>query len=225
MSLFGPKEPCEHCGRKVKRPEGPGCLSVPALWETGALGESGSGVGVEGPGSSPGPLRGVGHSARYQQCTACRRRIGASGRSDSGGLLRCRSRQDQLASLPGRFDGCRGRRSACNPEESTHLAGMLSVPDSRGTTCVRPTWVVEQLCPLHRSTVGSYRRLPRLILQKKGEIVHYECEATLDEGSRRPSVSGGLPGFQHPDRQDGRAVPSRRFTGAQRAGWNAAPGR
>ncbi len=198
VSLFGPKEPCQHCGRKVKRPEDPGVFLCPHC-------------GNPGPWASPDQVSAWRTQAaarvRYEELLAQLGRNSALPAGDGSELAATRTVAAYSAAELGKINlqAFQAVSTAAvaddllTPEESAHLAGLLSV--------LGLTWdYVRQADPglWQHAFVASINggQLPEVasphILQKKGEIVHYECEATLMKEVAVREYQGGYQGFSIP---------------------------
>jgi hypothetical protein len=198
VSLFGPKEPCPNCGRKVKREEDPGVFLCPHC-------------GKPGPWASPDQVSAwrtqTAARARYEELLTQLSTNSALPGGDGSELGAARKAATYTATELGQINLQAFRTvltaavadDLLTPAESAHLAGLLSV--------LGLTWdYVRQADPglWQHAFVASINggQLPEVasphILQKKGEIVHYECEATLMKEVAVRQYQGGYQGFSIP---------------------------
>ncbi len=197
MSLLGPKEPCPHCGQKVKKPDDPANFLCPHCEE-------------------PGPW------ASQDQVAAWSARQGAREQHQQllARLVRGESSADLLpglassASVGGyapnelqqlHVQAFRQVAAAAvaddilTPEEDAHLGLLMS---TLGVTWDQVRAVDPQL-PDH-ALIASVNggRLPEVtlphILPKKGEVVHLECPASLMKEVTIRQYQSGYSGFSIP---------------------------
>jgi hypothetical protein len=206
VSLFGPKEPCPHCGHKVRQPDDP------AVFLCGHCGQP-------GPWASPDQIKAwtehqeeqhrveQAQASARQQYQELLRGLVVAGARPAGGLasiaVATGYTAQELAQL--HVQVIREVATAAvaddllSPEENSHLGGLMS---SLGVTWDQIRLVDSHL-PDHvliSSVNGGI--LPQVasphILVKKGEMVHIECAASLMKEVAIRQYQGGYSGFSIP---------------------------
>lgn len=198
MSLFGPRQPCPHCGRKVGKPRDPKDLLCPHC-------------GEPGPWASPDQVAArtarIAARTRYEQLLAQLGTGTALPAGDGSELASARTTAAySLAELSQiNLQTFRGLASTAvtddllTPKESAHLGQVMSV--------LGLSWEqVRQQDPAlwEHAFVSEINggQLPEVssphVLQKKGEVVHYECEASLMKEVAVRQYQGGYSGFSFP---------------------------
>jgi hypothetical protein len=197
VSLFGPKESCPHCGHKVRKSKDPADFLCPNCSQPGPWASEGQvaawNVRVEARGRYrellEGVTSGVLPAGDGSRLAAVREAAGYSPDEIRSMNLNA---FDPVAQLAVGDD-------ILTPEESSHLASVL--------TAIGLTWDdVRQQDPAlaEHAFVSAINggQLPEVssphILPKKGEIVHYECAATLMEEVAVRQWRGGYSGFSFP---------------------------
>lgn len=208
MSLFGPREPCLHCGHKVSKPKDPDEFLCPRCQE-------------------PGPWATAHQIDQWQSDEAERARIAAAQalaqERFSAALANIESGGHDdaiLAELPAlagatglgeqelqerkvrTFDAVAQAAVAddlLTPEENTELNRLAKALN------VTTEWVahVDPQLPMRITIAGvNGGILPEVssphILAKKGEIVHFECQASLMKEVAVRQWQGGSSGFSFP---------------------------
>jgi predicted RNA-binding Zn-ribbon protein involved in translation (DUF1610 family) len=197
MSVFGPKEPCPSCGQKVKRPKDHEDFLCPLC-------------------GKPGPWATDEQRARWTTREDARaryagllERLGNDALpGDNGPDLAAASGEagysaEELARVNAQAFCAVATRAVSDdlltPEENTQLSSLIT------TLSITRAWVDAIDSSLQeRVLVSSINGgiLPEVasphILAKKGEVVYFECDATLMKEVAIREYQGGYQGFSFP---------------------------
>jgi hypothetical protein len=206
MGLFGPREPCPHCGKKVRKPRDPVNFLCPHC-------------GKPGPWASPEQVsdweRGEAEREQRERLQAeARRRYAevlaalASGAPTDGTQLPSLASQtgfsaEELAAKKTEAFAAYVRQAVgdeiLTPEEEAHVQELVRVlgVDLGGFLQGDPDLgrhvMVAEANGGYLPEVASSR-----LIQKKGEVVHLEVQATLLKDVTIRQSQGGYSGFSFP---------------------------
>jgi hypothetical protein len=224
VSLFGPKEPCPHCGQKVKKPDDPADFlcnhcGKPGPWATDAqvatwTTQQGARARYE---ALLAKLETTPLSTDEQNEMASVRAVTAYNAEEL---------QDVHVAALQRAATDAVSDDLLTPEENARLQSLMSGLSVRWEQlrAVNPT--LSDRVFVSAINGGQLPEVPSPhIIATKGEIVHYECTASLMREVAVRQYQGGYQGFSFPIGKDRGQVSRWRITGSQRAGWDAASSR
>jgi hypothetical protein len=206
MGLFGPREPCPHCGKKVRKPEGPAQFVCPHCRQ-------------------PGPWASPQQVADWQKAEAEREqveRLQAEAQQRYSGVLAALAsgtptNATQLQALAARtgltpqelatqktaaFTTYVQQAAGDNiltPEEESHVQELVRVLGIDLGAMFRQNPDLARHVMVAEANGGFLREMSSSrLMQKKGEVVHLELQATLLKDVTIRQSQGGYSGFSFP---------------------------
>jgi len=206
MGLFGPREPCPHCGKKVRKPEGPAQFICPHC-------------GQPGPWASPQQV------ADWQKAEAEREQVErlqkeaqqkysdvlaalASGTSTDASQLpaladRTGFTSEELATQKTAAFTTYVQKAAgddiLTPEEESHIQELVRVLGIDLRALFRQNPDLGRHVMVAEANGGLLHEISSSrLMQKKGEVVHLELQATLLKDVTIRQSQGGYSGFSFP---------------------------